>query len=243
MVGVILAAGDGRRLKNSGNEDCCKPLIKTNRKRLIEYALDNLIELDVNEVYIVVGKEGALIKNILGNEYNGIKIIYVIQQEQKGLINAFVQALASMCQDEAIILQLSDEIFIDLKTEQIKKCIKDELYDFYCGITYEDNPEKIKCNYSVEADSEGIIKKCVEKPAEVTNNMKGTGFCIFNNNALRVLKKNDTVKIDLLYDLCDYINYLIMNNNKGLALHIAEKEFNINTFSDLFEAQNYLDSY
>ncbi len=243
MVGVILAAGDGRRLKNSSNEDCCKPLIKTNRKRLIEYALDNLIELDINEVYIVVGKEGDLIKKILGNEYNGLKIFYVIQQEQKGLINAFIQAIDLIGYDEHVVLQLSDEIFVDLKTELIKNCIKVEPYDFYCGVTYEDNPEKIKCNFSVEVDNKGVIRECIEKPAKVINNIKGTGFCIFNTEALQILKGNNVSKTESLYDLCDYINHLIINNKKGLALHIAEKEFNVNTFADLFEAQNYLDAY
>lgn len=243
MVGVILAAGDGKRLKNSGNEDCCKPLIKTNRKRLIEYALDNLIELDVTEAYIVVGKEGDLIKSILGNAYNGLKIFYVIQQERKGLINAFAQAVDHICYNGPVILQLSDEIFIDLKTEQIKKHIKTKAYDFYCGITYEDNPEKIKSNFSVEVDDKGVVKECTEKPDKVINNIKGTGFCVFNTVALQTLRENNTSDVESLYDLCDYINNLVKNNMKGLALHIAEKEFNVNTFADLFEAQNYLDSY
>ena len=240
MVGVILAAGDGRRLKNSSKEECCKPLIKINRKRLIAYSLDNLINLGIKKVYIVVGKEGELIKNTLGDTYKDLEISYVIQQEQQGLINAFTQAVDVIGCEETIILQLSDEIFTDLKVEKIKSYIETENYDFYCGITYEDDPDKIRNNFSVETDNEGKILECIEKPLKVINNIKGTGFCIFNGAVLQVLNDDQTDENEL-YDLCDYINYLIKNGKRGLALNIAEREFNINTFSNLLEVQNYFE--
>lgn len=241
MVGVILAAGDGRRLKESSKDECCKPLIKINGKRLIEYALDNLLELEIGQVYIVVGKEGDLIKNTLGNEYKGLKILYVVQTQQKGLINAFTQAVNVIGYDKTVVLQLSDEIFTDLQVEHIKASIKSKQYDFYCGITYEDDAEKIKNNFSVETDADGVITECVEKPVKIINNIKGTGFCIFGSEVLQILNDKNDLEIDSLYDLCDYINYLVETNKKGLALHIAEKEFNINTFSNLLEVQNYFE--
>lgn len=238
MVGVILAAGDGKRLKDSVKEDCCKPLIKIKEKRLIEYSLDNLVGLGVTKVYIVVGKEGDLIKKVIGDEYGCLKLFYVVQSEQKGLIDAFVQAVKATGCKESVILQLSDEIFVDLKIEKIKNCMKFEANDFYCGITFEDDIEKIKGNYSVETDENYIIRKCIEKPTEVNNNIKGSGFCIFNCEALSSLENSSDN--ENLYDLCDYINYLTACNKKGMVLHIAEKEFNINTFTDLFEAQDFL---
>lgn len=238
MVGVILAAGDGRRLKEGVKEACCKPLIKVKEKRLIEYALDNLLALDIKKVFIVVGKEGELIKNVLGDKYKDLEIFYVVQTQQIGLVNAFIQAVNVFGYDEPVLFQLSDEVFTGLKIADIKNCIKYGEYDFYCGITLEDDINKIKNNYSVYTDNRNIISKCIEKPTEVTNNIKGTGFCIFNSEALKVLSNKENEKIDLLHDLCDYINYLISDEKKGLALHIAEKEFNVNTFADLFEVQS-----
>lgn len=242
MVGVILAAGDGKRMKSSSNNDCCKPLMKIHNKRLIEYALDNLVQLGIQKAYIVVGKTGDLIKKSLGYEYKSLKLLYVVQPEQTGLINAFTQALNVVGCDKSVVLQLSDEIFTDLKVEEIKNCIKAGLYDFYCGITFEDNIEKIKGNFSVDTDDKYAVKKCVEKPVTVTNNIKGTGFCIFNSEALQILNNEDHTQSNILFDLCDYINYLIQKNKKGLALLIAEKEFNINTFEDLREAQHFLEA-
>lgn len=240
MVGIILAAGDGKRLKNSKNEDCCKPLVKVNEKNLIDYALDNLIQLEISEAYVVIGKEGDLIKSTLGNEYKNIRLHYVCQYEQKGLINAFLQALSVMENDEAVVLQLSDEIFVDLKSEQIKSMIKDEKADFYCGVTPEDNPQKIKNNFSVETDSNLFLIKCTEKPQVVIDNIKGTGFSIFNHKTIKVIKDTYKTKPEKLFDLCDSFNYLVSSGYKGLTFPVAEREFNINTLSDFSEAEECL---
>ena len=164
----------------------------------------------------------------------GLQIHYVSQQEQKGLMNAFVEALKVMDCDETVVLQLSDEIFIDLKFEEIKKALQKD-FDFYCGITFEDDAQKIKNNFSVETDNDSKLIKCIEKPKIVTNNIKGTGFTIFNAKTLEVIKAHTE-----LHDLCDSFNYLTENNFCGLALNIAEREFNINTLDDLNEAEKYL---
>lgn len=242
MIGVILAAGDGTRLTMSTGQDICKALRKINNTRLIEFALNNLIELDANEVYIVVGKQGDSIKNAIGNKYKSITVNYVNQLEQKGLMNAFIQALNVIDCNETVVMQLSDEIFIDLETESIKTAIKTENVDFYCGVTFEENPEKIKNNFSVETDSSFLLINCIEKPQIVTNNIKGTGFTIFNGKVQKVIKKNYDSDPDKLRDLCDCFNYLVASGYRGLTLNVAKKEFNINTVSDLTEAENFLNS-
>ena len=234
MIGVILAAGDGTRLAKSTGQNICKPLRKINNKHLLEYSLDNLIELGATKAYIVVGKQGNLIKDAFGNDYKGLKLQYVCQKEQKGLMNAFVEALMVMDCDETVILQLSDEIFIDLKFEEIKKALQKD-FDFYCGITFEDDIQKIKNNFSVEADNESRLIKCIEKPQVVTNNIKGTGFTIFSAEMLNIIKTHTELR-----DLCDSFNYLTENGYKGLTLNIAEREFNINTLDDLTEAEECL---
>lgn len=240
MVGVILAAGDGTRLKMSTGQDICKALRKINNKHLIEYALNNLIDLGITEAYIVVGKQGDLIKNAIGQSYKSITVHYVYQQEQKGLINAFVQALQEIDSDETVILQLSDEIFMDLNVELIKNILETNKFDFYCGVTPEENPEKIKNNFSVETDNESLLINCIEKPQVITNNIKGTGFTIFNGETQKIIKETYESNPDKLCDLCDSFNYLVASGYRGLVFSVAKKEFNINTVSDLTEAESFL---
>lgn len=240
MIGVILAAGDGTRLSISTGQDICKALRKINNTHLIEFALNNLIELDATEVYIVVGKQGDLIKNTIGDKYKNLNVHYVNQPQQKGLMNAFLQALNVMNCSETVVLQLSDEIFIDLDTDPIKNAIKTENVDFYCGVTLEDNHEKIRNNFSVETDGDSVLIKCIEKPQVVTNNVKGTGFTIFNGKTQKVIKEVYDSDPDKLCDLCDCFNYLVKSGYRGLTLNVAKLEFNINTVSDLLEAESFL---
>ena len=169
MVGIILAAGNGERMKKISGADGCKACTKVHHKHLIEFALENLIQLNINKVVIVVGKQGDLIKNAIGYEYGELEISYVYQPNQKGLINAFVHALQVI--DDSVLLQLADEIFIDLKADDITNYINRMDCDFYCGITYEDNQKKIMNNFSVETDENLFIRKCIEKPSIVTNNI------------------------------------------------------------------------
>ncbi len=240
MIGVILAAGDGTRLKESTGQDICKALRKINDTHLIEFALNNLIDLKITEVYIVVGKQGDSVKKVIGDSYKGLTVHYVYQSQQKGLVDAFVQALKVMKCNETVVLQLSDEIFIDLKTESIIDEVESGKFDFYCGTTYEENSEKIKNNFSVETDDDSLLIKCTEKPKVVTDNVKGTGFSIFNSKTHKIIKETYESENNTIYDLCDCFNYLTASGYRGLAFSVAEREFNINTATDLAEVEAFL---
>ena len=236
MIGVILAAGNGTRLSVSTGQNVCKALRKINNLHLIEFALNNLIELKANEAFVVIGKQGDLIKETIGDEYKGLPIHYVCQKEQKGLMNAFMEALDVMECDETVLLQLSDEILVNLNTEEIKTALKNSEIDFYCGVTKEENIQKIKNNFSVETNEDSVLVKCIEKPQVVTNNIKGTGFTIFSDKMLGIIRSNS----DKLHELCDCFNYLTEKGYCGVALNVAEREFNINTMDDLREAEEFL---
>lgn len=242
MIGVILAGGDGTRLTTSTGQDICKALRKINNKHLIEFSLDNLIKLEISDVYIVIGKQGESIKSAIGNTYNGLTIHYVHQPQQIGLVNAFVQVLNEIACDEPVVLQLSDEIFVDLNINAIKYAFITQKIDFYCGVTPEENVEKIKNNFSVETDDNSLLIKCVEKPAVVVNNIKGTGFSLFNGETQKIIKETYATEPDKLSDLCDCFNYLTALGYKGLAFPVAEREFNINTASDLTEVEDFLNN-
>ena len=208
---------------------------------LIEFALNNLIELEATKAYIVVGKQGYLIREAIGNKYRNLDIHYVLQEQQNGLMNAFLQALNIIDSNETVVLQLSDEVFVNLNTETIKGILKTEKSDFYCGVTYEENPEKIRNNFSVETDSNSALVKCIEKPQIVINNIKGTGFSIFNVKTIKAIKETYKTEPEKIYDLCDCFNYLTAMGYAGSTFIVAEKEFNINTISDLTEAKVFFE--
>ncbi|MCR5208139.1 MAG: NTP transferase domain-containing protein [Eubacterium sp.] len=226
MVGLVLAAGSGSRLTGSFGSDVCKPLIEIAGKRLIEYSLENLFNLKVDRIIVVVGKHRARIEKEIGTQYKGVPVCYAVQEQPIGLVNAIAAALESI--DGDTVLQLSDEIFVDSKAETVK--LGDA--DFVCGITYENDAEEIKGNYSVALNEDGGITHCTEKPSVVNNNLKGTGFCVFSRECIAILKESYDEGKNVPCDLCDYINLLIERGLKGVTAEVAKREYNINTAAD-----------
>ena len=235
MTGLILAAGSGTRL----GDEVCKPLVKIAGRHLIEYSLENLFGMGVERICIVVGKYGNEIESRIGSSYNGIPVFYVEQKSPAGLVNAIACALDIVEGDT--VLQLSDEVFIGSNASKIAKLWDNGHTDFVCGVTREDNPAAIMGNYSVEVDNIGSLISCTEKPRVVTNSLKGTGFCIFSAECMKILKKVYDRESNTPAELCDFINLLIKKNMRGAIAIAAAKEYNINTAQDADAAKAELE--
>ena len=230
MIGIILAAGKGRRLMKDTGIDRSKALIRIHGKMLIEYALENLELMQAEKIYIVVGEHKSEVVDAVGDNYKGIPIAYVIQSEPIGLVNAISKVLP-FC-DTGAVVQLSDEIFINNNTTFLKS-FQNQTADFLCGIIHEKELERIKENYSVVTDDKGFLISTHEKPTELVNNLKGTGFCIFNKACMDILKHAYNEEKNIPFDLCDFMNLLIWEGKKGKCFDVAEAEININTKADL----------
>ncbi len=82
MQAVILAAGKGVRMQPL-TYDVPKPMIKVAGKNLIEHKLEQLPQ-GIEEVIIIVGYLGGQIMGYFGDNFKGIKISYVRQNELLG---------------------------------------------------------------------------------------------------------------------------------------------------------------
>lgn len=90
MQAVILAAGEGRRLRPLTLETP-KPLLKIKNKPILEYTFQNLPD-KVREVILVIGYKGEQIENYFGKEFAGKKIVYSYQKTPNGTFHALVCA-------------------------------------------------------------------------------------------------------------------------------------------------------
>lgn len=235
MVGLILAAGEGRRLFGASGAEGCKPLVEVHGKKLLSYALDNLLLLGVRQAVIVVGKHADAIKGVYGDAYKGIQLQYAFQDAPNGIANAILSAEPYINDDFA--LQLSDEIFLRLKP------MEDPFQsgaDFAVGFVKEVDDNKIKGNYSIDLNAQGSVLKCTEKPSTIVNHYKGTGFCFFRKEMLNTLKASYDAEKNQPADLCDFINLLISKGGCGCILEIADAEININTEQDLQRARQMM---
>ena len=108
MQAVILAAGEGRRLRPL-TEDVPKALIPMKGKYLIEYALQSLPPC-VEEVLIVTGYRGSDIESALGQVYQSLPLSYVKQREKKGTAGALWSAQRFLKKGYFLVLN-GDDIY------------------------------------------------------------------------------------------------------------------------------------
>jgi choline kinase len=80
MKALILAAGNARRMLPL-TESTPKCLLKVGEKTILEYLLDNFSDVGIKEAVIVVGFQEDMIKDLIGGEYNGMKITYCYNRE------------------------------------------------------------------------------------------------------------------------------------------------------------------
>ncbi len=111
MQAIILAAGMGRRLGEL-TKDNTKCMLEVNGIRLIDRTLESLSQLQLNRVVIVVGYNGAKVKQYLGNSYKGMEIVYVDNPVYDKTNNIYSLFLARdyMVAEDTILLE-SDLIF------------------------------------------------------------------------------------------------------------------------------------
>lgn len=115
ILPVILSAGMGTRLGDK-NENQPKALLEINEKKLISYQLEKLQTLGFSEVLIVIGYKASLIKRMLGNDFHGMTIHYVLNKDfsKSGTAYSFYKAKSYWNQNKPSILMLHSDIFYDL---------------------------------------------------------------------------------------------------------------------------------
>lgn len=180
MQAVILAAGEGVRLRPLTLERP-KPLIKVDGKTLLEHNLDQLVGL-VDEVILVIGYKGNMIRDYIGNEYQSIKIKYIEQQKQLGTGHALMQVEGLV--KEKFLLLMADDLY---SKEDITVCLEHDL----CVLAKRvENPER----FGVFLLDGNKIKDVIEKPKTFVGNLINTGCGVFDKrifDELRNLKKSE----------------------------------------------------
>lgn len=148
---IILAAGKGSRM----NSDIPKCAIDFFGKTIIERIVDACLENEFQEIIVVIGYKGEIIKNILGN-----KVTYVYQEEQLGTAHAV------WCCDEKLknkdgicVIIPGDMPLIDSRTifKLMKVHLNNESYFTFVSTYLEEDNQ-----YGRIVRDEGYIKRIVE---------------------------------------------------------------------------------
>jgi NDP-sugar pyrophosphorylase family protein len=107
-VGMILCGGLGKRLRPV-TETVPKPLIEIKDDyTILDKQLFDFKNASVDEVYLLTGFLHEKIKERYGDEYNGVKIHYVIEDEPLGTLNAIRLGMEAINGDKQCIIRNGD---------------------------------------------------------------------------------------------------------------------------------------
>ena len=229
MMPLLVPAGGRGNRAIPQTDYIPKALLKMDGKTLVECVLDVAFGIGVKDVYVVVGYMGDMIVESLGEVYSGMRLHYIRQEEQKGLVHAMSMAKDSL--SEPFMMMLSDEIYWGTRHDGVVPYFNDNDFDALCCIMRTSSPEKIKKNYSVEIDG-GRIRGLVEKPKEIVNDLMGTGTCVFKPCVFDYIDSTAVNPQRKEKELTDLVQTMI-NDGKSVGWFDLKGDYiNVNTGED-----------
>jgi glucose-1-phosphate thymidylyltransferase len=189
MKGIILAGGKGSRLFPVTSV-VSKQLLPVYDKPMIYYPLSVLLLAGIREVLLIsTPKDIRLYKELLGDGNRwGINIKYKIQEEPKGIAEAFILGEKFIGKD-SVCLILGDNIFYGIDfSKQLKAVVQRTPLENKATIF----GYKVKDpnRYGViEFDSNGNALSIEEKPKMPKSDKAVVGLYFYPNEVLKIAKK------------------------------------------------------
>ncbi|GIV34041.1 MAG: glucose-1-phosphate thymidylyltransferase [Chitinophagales bacterium] len=165
MKVIIPVAGAGTKLRPLTYTQP-KALIPVAGKRILDFIMDQLLDLNLNEFVFVIGYLGEKIKQHVENRYPHVKASYAVQSDRLGVGHAIWTAREFVKPDEEVLIVLGDTI---VKTDlaEVLKSPRSTL-----GVKKVDDPRDFGV---VEFDQNGKIVALIEKPRFPKSNMALVG--------------------------------------------------------------------
>ncbi len=243
MKGIILAGGSGTRLAPLTNV-ISKQLLPVYDKPMICYPLATLMNLGIREILIIsTPQDTPNIEKFLGDGSDfGIKLSYVVQDQPKGIAEAFLLG-EKFINGHNVCLILGDNIFygaeinrsnLQEKIDQIEsKKIGGLVFAYHVS-----DPQR----YGVVEfdDAEEKVISIEEKPKHPKSNLAVTGLYIYNSDVVKITKNiKPSARGEL--EITDVNNAYLAQKNLGVVkLKRGFAWLDAGTHDSLLEASTFI---
>ncbi len=200
MIAIILAAGEGSRLKPF-TITRPKVMIPVGNKPILEYVITALRESGIIDIILVVGYKREKIMDYFGDGHSrGVDITYVEQSPQLGTAHALRQA-AHLINDDFLVV--NGDTVVD--ASDIKEILHAQPCDVAMLTIHTSSAQK----YGVVETNNGLVKSIEEKPKhEDGGNMVNAGVYRFSTRIIKFLEYLDISERGE-YEITDAIKKMI----------------------------------
>ncbi|MBI3942790.1 MAG: NTP transferase domain-containing protein [Chloroflexi bacterium] len=233
LVGVILAAGRGKRIAPL-NAEFPKPLLPVLDKPIMAWQIEEMARIGIRQVFIVIGHLGQKIRDALGDgQAWGVEITYVEQEDPQGIAHALL-TLEELVQVPLLVF-LGDILlrFRDLHLAASRLATPG--VDSVLVVKHEPVREYIMRNFAVTVNEDGRVTRVIEKPKHPPNDLKGCGVYFFKPTFFDALRRTPRSIMRNEYEITDAIQIFIDDGYRVEVADIVEWDMNMTFPADLLE--------
>jgi len=231
-MGVILAAGKGTRMEPFSTH-YPKPILPVAGQPLMAHQLTTMAALGVTEIVVVIGHLGHEVVRTLGDgERFGVHLTYVEQEKTLGIAHAVSRLEPHV--DRPFFLFLGDIYF---RTEGLARMVDAHRAgaDGVLAVKREPDPEAIKRNFTVLAESDGRVSRVVEKPRFPRTDLKGCGIYLFGQAFFDAVRRTPRTALRDEYEITDSIQIFIDDGYRVEAAEVVREDVNVSYPRDLLD--------
>lgn len=220
---VLMAGGQGKRLRPL-TANTPKPLLKVGDKPIIEYNIDRLVNVGIENIYISINYLGEQLEEHFGNgAAKNINIEYIREHKPLGTIGSVL--LVENFEHDDIIVMNSD-LLTNIDFADLYKTYKSSDADMVVAAT----PYHVDVPYAVlETDDNHEVKSLKEKPR----------YTYFSNAGIYMMKKKllEMIPRNEFYDITDLMDKVLEMNLKLVTYSINGYWLDIGKPEDYKKAQ------
>ena len=239
MKGIILAGGAGSRLFPVTNI-ITKQLLPIYNKPMIYYPLSTLMLSGIQDILIIsTPQDISKYENLLGNGNNfGIRLSYKIQQEPKGIAEAFIIG-DEFIGDDDVCLILGDNVFYGNPLPFLLKNALKEVEGSNSSIIFGYQVKDPERYGVIEFNEKQEVISIEEKPDTPKSNYAAVGLYFYKNDVIKIAKNIKPSNRGEL-EITDINKEYLIHNRLKVQVFDSIFWLDTGTHDALVEASNFI---